>query len=396
VLWHGLAVAVLLAAAGTAGADPIVNRNYAIELYEGVAIGDSMMTGMGGAGAANVNGSAGALINAAAPAVRRTTDNDTWSWDYHLDFLTGKFSSDYDNNGRATPPGLENGASLLTLGAALRFGKWSYAVTFTAQSAAVDNSMPELVAEALRVKLVVARWIPRWDLALGAGIQSVSFQLRPKDGGENVFTLTGGGLIAGATWLPRERNYRVALALESRIVGTQVVASCDPMACDPDLKDGIAQSFILPDKIESPGRTIFGVAYRFAATPWNQQVPPKFRDERSVTIAADLVIAGSSTNGHGIEAFAMQELQRSGAHVTASPRAGVEIEALPGRLRLRSGAYWEPERFEGVSGRVHGTFGVELRALEFNAWGVRRGKLGTTFDVARHYRNIGLSVGFWH
>jgi hypothetical protein len=139
-----------------------------------------------------------------------------------------------------------------------------------------------------------------------------------------------------------------------------------------------------------------GFAYRFAATPWNQQVKPKFRDERALTVAVDFVLTGSSTNGHGIEAFSRQQLQRSGSHVTLSPRAGVEAEVLPGRLRLRTGAYWEPQRFAGVSGRAHGTFGAELRALEFHAWGVRRGKLGATFDVARRYRNIGLSIGFWH
>jgi hypothetical protein len=168
------------------------------------------------------------------------------------------------------------------------------------------------------------------------------------------------------------------------------------MACDPDPNDGVAQSFILPNTVESPGRTIVGFAYRFAETPWNQQVKTKFRDERSLTVAVDLVMAGSSTNGHGIEAFAMQQLQRSGAHITISPRAGVESEVLPGRLRLRTGTYWEPQRFDGVKGRVHGTFGVELRALEFRAWGLRRGKLGATFDIAREYRNIGLSAGFWH
>jgi hypothetical protein len=74
----------------------------------------------------------------------------------------------------------------------------------------------------------------------------------------------------------------------------------------------------------------------------------------------------------------------------------VDVEAIPGRLRLRTGSYWEPERFAGVGGRIHGTFGFEVRALEFHAWGLRRGKLGATFDGARRYRNLGLSIGFWH
>ena len=375
-------------------ADPIVDRDYAIELYEGVAIGDSSLTGMGGAGAARVNGSAGTLINASAPAVRRTTDNDSWSWDYHLDYLTGRFSTDYDNNGQVAPEA--EGAQLATAGLALRFGLWSGALTFTGQDSPVDGSTPPLFAKTLRGKLVIARWIPSWDLALGVGIQSIAFQLGPQNG-EPLFDLKGAGLVAGATWLPRGASYRVAVALESRIVSSEVTpGGCDPTMCRADPDDPMSTAYILPDEIESPGRTIVGIAYRWAESPWNQQVKTKFRDELSVTVTGDLILAGSSTDGHGIEAFAMQQLQRSGAHVTVSPRAGVEVEALPGRLRLRAGSYWEPERFEGVRGRAHGTFGFELRALEFKLWGIRRGKLGATFDIARRYRNIGLSVGFWH
>jgi hypothetical protein len=390
------AVAIVSGAlAPIAAADPIVDRDYAIELYEGVAIGDSALTGMGGAGAARVNGSAGVLINASAPAVRRTTDNDSWSWDYHLDFLTGRFSTDYDNNGQVAPEA--EGAQLFTGGLALRFGKWSGALTVTGQSSPVDGSaMPALFATTLRGKFVIARWIPSWDLAIGAGIQSVAFQLGPKDG-DPLFDLTGGGLVAGATWLPRGQSYRAAIALESRIVSSKVSpGGCDPNMCIADPDDPGSTAYILPEEIESPGRTIVGMAYRWAESPWNQQVKAKFRDEFSVTVSGDLILTGSSADGHGIEAFAMQQLQRSGAHVTVSPRAGVEVEALPGRLRLRAGSYWEPERFEGVRGRVHGTFGFELRALEFRLWGIRRGKLGATFDIARRYRNIGLSIGFWH
>ena len=42
-----IAMAIVIGAPGLAAADPIVNRDYAIELYEGVAIGDSSLTSMG-------------------------------------------------------------------------------------------------------------------------------------------------------------------------------------------------------------------------------------------------------------------------------------------------------------------------------------------------------------
>lgn len=378
---------MLVAVASPSQAQPITSRDYAIELHEGVAIGDSSQTAMGGAGAARSLGSAGSLLNPAASAIRRETDNDSWSWDYHLDILTGQFSSDYDNNG--TLQREESGANLLTLGLALRFGKWAGSLTGTGQTSPVDGSNPPLDATTLRVRLSLARFIDSWDVALGVGVQTVRFGLEPANPRmPDLFAVTGSGALVGATWVPRGERFRAALALESRILGATIeTQTCDPMNCD---------GYILPEAIESPGRVILGLAYRHAETPWNQQVPKKFRDERSVTVAADIVVTGSSTDGHGLEAFGMQQLQRTGRHITFSPRLGAEAELLPGRLRVRGGTYWEPGRFDDVAGRVHATFGFEVRALEFKLWGLRRGKLGAIVDVARRYRNLGLSIGFWH
>ena len=381
--WAGVAAC---AAAGAAAADPIVDREFAIDFYEGVAIGDTAQVGMGGAGAARVAGSAGTLLNASAPAVRGSTDNDGWSWDYHLDVLTGQYSSDYDNNGAVADDA--SGASLLTGGLALRIGDWSGAVTVTGQRAPLEGSALE--AEALRVKVVAARWLPRLDLAVGAGFQSVSLELSPRDGadGEALFGITGVGLVAGATWLPRMERFRAGVAVESPIIGGEVsTEACDPSNC---------QGYILPREIASPGRLITGLAYRWAATAWNRRVPQKFRDERALTVAADLVTTGPAERGHGLEAFGMRELQRSGRATVASIRAGAELEGLPGRLRVRAGSYWEPARFDGVRGRLHVTFGADLRVFELYLFGLRRGRISATADVATRYRNLALSIGFWH
>ena len=381
--WAGAAVCAAAAAgARPAAADPIVNSEFAIDLYEGVAIGDTTQVGMGGAGAARVAGSAGTLLNPSAPAVRQTTDNDRWSWDYHLDALTGKYSSDYDNNGTVTDQA--SGATLVTGGLAGRLEEWGAALTVTVQTAPIDGS--ELEADALRGKFVVARWFPRVDLAAGVGVQTVGFRLR-NAADETLFEVTGAGLLAGATWVPRMERFRAGAALETAIIGGEVSTSCDSSTC---------QSYILPREVESAGRLIVGGAYRWAATAWNQLVPTKFRDERSITAALDLVVTGSTVNGHGIEAFGMRELQRSGRDVAVSLRGGVDVEWLPGRLRLRAGSYWEPSRFDGVGGRLHGTFGADLRVFELYLFGLRRGRISATADLAARYRNLALSIGFWH
>jgi hypothetical protein len=34
--------------------------------------------------------------------------------------------------------------------------------------------------------------------------------------------------------------------------------------------------------------------------------------------------------------------------------------------------------------------------FEVNVWGRRRGRITLTGDVAERYRNVGVSIGFWH
>jgi hypothetical protein len=374
-------VAVL--AAAPAAADPlppVTSRNYAIDLYDGVALGNSATIAMGGASAANAFGSSGTLVNPSASAIRRTTDIDEWSWDYHLDYLNAALSADYDNNGQVTSG---SGLAALTLGLGLRWRDWGVAATGTSQSAPVDM----LTGTATRIQVAIAKWFPATDIAIGVATDIAQFTVQ-RAGELPLFTIQGGGVEAGASWVPGGENFRVGATATSRIVGGTVVAqNCDPNNCD---------GFILPDQVEAGWRVVAGGAYRWGPEAWNQLVAGTFRDERALTVVSDLVITGSVPNGYGLEAFGEHELQRSGKHASYSLRGGVEYEWLPGRLRVRGGSYWEPGRFDGVGGRLHGTFGIEVRALAFNAWGPRRGRITLTSDVAERYRNIGVSIGFWH
>lgn len=384
-VWVG---ALTLAAACPASADaPITNRDYAIDIYEGVAIGNTRLIAMGGAGAALINGTAGTLVNPSAPAVRNTTDTGRWSWDYHIDYLSGAYSTDYDNNGILVKSG---GAQLLTSGIGLRIGNWSTAFTVAGQETPIVNPTPteddDLHASGLRLRYVLSKWIPSQDLAVGVGIQNVTFEVATHND-DTLFSINGIGLVGGFTWVPRMQNFRVAGAVESRIRGAEVSSSCDPENC---------MGYILPKNVVSPARVVGGFAYRFAKTQWNQLVMTRFRDEHSLTLTSDVLVTGDSPNAYGIEAFGLQQLQRSGRHSAISIRLGSEVEALPGRLRLRMGSYWEPERFVDQGGRLHFTFGIELRVFEFLLIGTRRGRLSFTGDVASRYRNVAVSIGFWH
>src|SRR4051812_35422096 len=121
---------------------PITDRNYAIELYDGTALGNAAVIGMGGAAVALSSGTSGTLNNPSAPGVRSTTDTDSWAWDYHLDYLIGSLSSDYDNNGLTVQNGGltrdDGGTSVITGGLGLRYHDWAVAVTATEQFAVFD------------------------------------------------------------------------------------------------------------------------------------------------------------------------------------------------------------------------------------------------------------------
>jgi hypothetical protein len=371
----------LLHAARAEAQAPITDRAYAIDLYDGVAIGDTTLIGMGGAGAAYARGTAGVLLNPSAIVVRSTTDSSSWSLDWHLDAVTATYSSDYDNNGESG----SGGASLVTTGLGGRIGNWGLAVTGTVQNTPLAGS--SLDANATRARFVLAYWIPSVGLAIGAGAQSGGFEIGP-EGGPTLFSITGFGAIVGATWTPAKQSFRLAAAVDTSIDGGEVESDdCDPMDCN---------GYILPEHVRAPWRLVVGGAYRFAPTAWNQQVPGPFRDEKALTVAADIVVTGATADGHGLDAFGMQTLQRSGRHVVASVRGGLEYEWKPGKLRVRLGGYWEPGRFEGVGGRLHTTFGADLRVLQFRFFGRRRARLSVTGDFASRYSNLGFAIGLWH
>jgi hypothetical protein len=407
-----LAGAVCLVISVPARADfpPITDRNYAIDLYDGVALGNTATVGMGGAAVALAMGSSGTVVNPAAPAVKSTTDNDWWGWDYHIDYLTS-LSRDYDNNGvvptcksaTGADESCDNGGpSVITAGLSLRINEWAGAVTVVGQTATNRESvmlpsgqMAALDATALRTKLTLARAVPEIDAVFGLAIVGAAFSLTPDctgPGCQSLFQISGAGLEGGATWIPQKESFRLAAAASTPITGGDVTHSD---AC-PDLAN--CEGYILPSELKVPWRVVVGGAYRFAPTAWNVQIGGNYpyRDEKATTVAVDLVTTGATSNGYGLEEFTFHQLQRSGRHIAVSLRGGVEYEWLPGRLRLRAGSYWEPERFDDVGGRLHGTFGAELRVFEFYLWGYRRGKLGLTADLATRYRNVGLSIGLWH
>jgi hypothetical protein len=113
-------------------------------------------------------------------------------------------------------------------------------------------------------------------------------------------------------------------------------------------------------------------------------------------VSAELVLIGPVEKAIGTDAFFEQIYERTGREVNVSARLGVESEVWRRRLRLRAGTYFEPSRFDNHYGRVHGTFGFELRLFDFKAWGPRSLGFSSAVDLASRYSNVSVSLGFWH
>lgn len=362
---------------------PIVDRNFSLDAYDGVAIGSVRIIGMGGAAIATAEGSSGTLLNVAAPAVRSATARGSWDWDFHLDAVTTTAASDPQNSGFVDA----GNSTTVTGGIAGVVHNWGAALVGTTVFSSSRGVGSEQLDTALgRVKFAVARAFANEAYTIGAALRGGLFDVETASG-RPLFRLRGIGIEAGALWRPFRQDVRIGASAALPVSGADVTSSgCDPLDCE---------GHILPRRIVVPWQFGVGAAYRIGPTRWDQRVNEAFRDERSFVIAADVIVTGATANGAGLEAFARGLLQRSGRSIAMSPRLGGELELFPGRLRLRAGTYWEPPRLVDISGRIHATAGAELRWLQFELFGPRRLRIAVTVDGARRYLNAGLSLGFW-
>ena len=422
---HRFAAVVLLSmpalapAAASAQEQPafpaITSRDYTLDLHQGAVLGSGQTVGMGGTAVATGVGSAGSLFNPAAVAVRPDNSPAQFDWDWHFDYLSSAVGTDFDNNGinQSEEYGLFDGP-LITAGFVGQYFEWGLGATLIYYKHPIERTADvSLLPQTLIGRLSLARTFLADQLTVGLAIRAGQFsmlRIAPGPGGfdtsTDLFSIGGAALEAGGLWRPRDRNVRVGATGSLPVKSDQVdVAECDPEDCE---------GYVLPERAALPWQVSVGAAWRRAPTAWNRKVAAerrtngtpsvtKWRDEKYLLLAADLVVTGHVPGGYGIEAFAASEqLQPSGRRVGISPRVGAEYEWVPGRFRIRGGTYWEPSRFrdpEGrdIAGRLHITLGLDLRVWSFCFWNDRyRVRLSLTSDGAREYGNGGLSIGFWH
>lgn len=384
----GLLLLLFVVARSARAAGPITDRNYAIDAYRGATVADYRVVGMGGVSLATAEGATGLLANPAAAASRLATSTSWFDWDFLFDLYTPGLGVDSYNSGIPQERMIgQSGA--FNLGLVGMWGAWGTAVTLTGQVR--DFSFPSGTQASLSAamgRLTLARSFGEGEWIAGASLLVGGFTLRLPTSGIDLVNTANWSIEAGALWRPPGENMRVGVSFRPKIL-----ASIDGTGCDPNNCFG----YVLPERVAFPWSAGAGIAFRFGGTPWNQTVASDFRDEKSTILAADLILTGPVTNGDGLDAFLEKQMQPSGATISPSVRVGAEYEWVPGWFRVRGGAYWEPNRFDDVSGRLHVTMGFDVRFWSFSLWGSRyRLRASLAGDGARRYGNTVLSLGFWH
>jgi hypothetical protein len=365
---------------------PITNRNFVIDVHEGVIFGSPRLVAMGGAAFAIGEGATGLFTNAAAGAVRPSKPTDKIEWSAFFNSYVPVSGVDFNNNG--DPTNQYRHSAVYAPGLIFQMGDWGAALNVGYVRYEVE---PEagggLGARSIVPHLSLAHHIDSIGLTVGAGVRGAILNVYTREGSNGLFTNAGASAELGTVWQPHPVNLRLAIAGALPIYAGTIQASCDPLNCF---------GYILPEAAAAPWVLVLGSAYRVSRSRWNQKVDSAFRDEYQATLGVDLMIVGALANAYSLEEFAAKRLQPSGQNVTFSPHAGAEVEVIPGWLRLRGGSYYEPSRYPDVDGRWHGTAGTEVRLFAFKLGGTeRRVSLQLAGDFAPRYHNAGFSIGFW-
>jgi hypothetical protein len=413
-------VAAVLTAGGAVGQeDP---RSYEVELFTGPLIAPANVVGMSGAFIGIAEGAAGMLFNPAAVANRNHhTGNQWFDWDWAIDWLNvgaGASGADVFRDGYPSPT--EGQATLISAALGLMFGRFGVGIQLSGQNLdlcrAADPGAPCSVVtlETQRGGFAIAYNF--WDGAFVAGAQLSGAFVKLAD----AQILEDQALVLGTLWRPHDEPFRVGVVASIPLNDDQV-AEENPL--------GLA----LPAGLSVPWQLGLGVAYAWGPRRFNAHHtfddPPAPPDgarlggaaaqgalsgapslsspvafagdalfgpsqdaHRYITASLDVVLIGSVARAMSLRGWINGDVQRAGEEPSISVRAGVESEPWAERLRVRGGTYWEPSRYAGQRGRVHGTTGFDLRAFDW----VWRWRLSSAVDVSDDYFNYMISVGFWH
>ncbi|MEO1267068.1 MAG: hypothetical protein AAFX99_03155 [Myxococcota bacterium] len=369
-----------------------------VDFYQGPVINSNRVVGLGGAFTGVAEGADSHLVNPAALVVRSPSTADDWfDIDGGLSFfsLDARDQTDFDRSGRS---GVFESANFAQAGFNLKFGRHGFGFhiqshDFTLDATNLDREEDQLTYSQNIAGLGYAYAFWEGDLVVGGMLIGGNAEMNSSDG-ESLLSISGTGIQAGVLWAPCGRPFRLGASYRSEILALAQDEESVMLSED----NSVTYEMIVPSELRVGysfmlGPRLYNVCPTFG--DWEEKVgrpfPNRHLSRFYILVTLDAVLTGEVENGTGAQAFLENDVQPSGEHSSLSLRGGIESEVWKNRMVMRTGTYYEPNRFKERSGRQHVTGGFDLRVFTL----IWTWKLSMAIDVADNYTNIGLGIGFW-
>ncbi|WIG93408.1 hypothetical protein [Myxococcus sp. SDU36] len=412
--WRAFGCALVLGATPAAWAQetppPLEPRPERLYLNPGALLGSARMVAMGGAYVGIAEGAAGLPSNLTSLAHRGPALEKDWDLGVTLSWLdlpfTGSRKRDVDNDGR---PDESHDSRQLLGGLLLQYKR--FGIGFAMRNSVVSYCATVACAgpgERIRVSLTQsvlagAMSFGQDDFILALGIYAAQASFRLDSGGTEL-RYGDTGVAVDILYRPHGRPWRMGVTVRPEVVGD--------WRREQDQVPELAGRTLF-GAVVSPAVLSVGASWRFGegSERYNRLSPAARRqllvegDALPVPeaepldapagrwlISAQVDLISSVDNAVPARTFASTADEATvGKGTSFAPRIGVEHDTVPGMIRLRAGAYAEPSPFDKRPARPHVTGGFEV--FVFRYW--EDWSMTASFDLARRYTNVGLSVGFW-
>lgn len=341
----------------------------------------------------------------------------------------GYAGTDFDNRGEkanSDTVSTTNNFLYYNLGAQVQLG--AFGVSAMGDFIRYDVSSPaseggsSLQLTLGRIHLVGAYGLFDNQLVVGGGARIVFVNIDERASSGAVISMVGAAPEAGIVVKPNDVPWRIGATVRSAVEASDLKTGTTVV--DPNTGARLAAGFVTPRSITQPWEVEAGVAFQLGPRPLNPPWINPSDDELGVTdpaqkkqllarrkaryqnwprervlLLASAVMTGPSTDAVALEGFLEQKREIVGRHIGVSPRFAAESEPIPNLLRLRTGVYLEPSRFDYGTARQHFTFGGDVRIFAWDLFGLlpmTTLRISGFFDVSARYYNYGGGLGVWH
>ncbi len=358
-----------------------------VEMHSGPLLANTRIVGLSGAYASVAEGAGGLLENPASlpNRMQHTLDRRfAWSMALNLSVVRGGSGRDLDQSGLASQ---WDSSVLAFVALQLQFGRHAVGIAFSGVSLQFTdevNGEGSFNQQLAGIGYGISTLGGRLDLGvftLGAATSVETESIAETD--------TAFGLEVGALYKPRNQPWRLALAVRTPMRAETVA---DTSTGEP------------PPVLFAPGQVRFAGSYMFGprnynpAPSWGVSSRAHVAEGRSpedlargyTLLSASLEVTARSPNALGPSSWIAGSDLRAGTRITLSPRLGVESEVVDNLLIVRAGSHWDPSRYEGQGGRLHGTGGFDIRVPIGIDW-----KLSFAVDGAPRFFKFAFGFGIW-